>query len=530
MRFSPDGARLFVSENTNALQTGDKENEGGVFDSASGEKLFSLPDTDRWIASRMSPDGNWLALVSVIRPRTVMLYNTANNREPVEIKGHSARTSAVGFSSDGQRLFTAAENGQIKTWDVAEATRSEPSQLTSTMQWSSFLTAVSCDGRRIATAPRLIASPTATSALSAEARKNVVTLRDDAGKVMYETPELDGPIHWLKFSPDGRRLAACAVNPNADVLTAAQFCVWDTASGAELLALRLPREEYSDRAPGAAFSPDGSRLAVVVNLGPFRARTSAIKVLDIDAKREVWESDKIKQSIAELRFSPNGGLILGVPDARRLAVWDAKDGRMLWNDQTDIGGLGFSNDSTQIFGYKYRRQEIQLWDATSGVELVNFRGPFFGQSFPDRTKIALSPNGRHLSAAGWGSIDAVICDLDRPERELLTLKGHSLQVRTLAFSPDSRRIVTSAGMIASTGEIKLWDAESGQELLTLPGAARNLAFDASGAVLIGEMGNDLVGDIHVRRWDANPLAPQVEAEQMIEAFTDAEGHILLARW
>lgn len=32
-----------------------------------------------------------------------------------------------------------------------------------------------------------------------------------------------------------------------------------------------------------------------------------------------------------------------------------------------------------------------------------------------------------------------------------------------------------------------------------------------------------LGDIHFQRWDASPLAPQVEAEQMVEAFTTLRG-------
>lgn len=90
--------------------------------------------------------------------------------------------------------------------------------------------------------------------------------------------------------------------------------------------------------------------------------------------------------------------------------------------------------------------------------------------------------------------------------------GHSTRVRVIAFSQDGRRIATSAGMDTNTGKTKIWDAETGKELLTLAGAGRNIAFAAGGTVLIGEMGSDLIGDFHVQRWDASPLATQVEAE------------------
>jgi WD40 repeat protein len=51
-------------------------------------------------------------------------------------------------------------------------------------------------------------------------------------------------------------------------------------------------------------------------------------------------------------------------------------------------------------------------------------------------------------------------------REVATLRGFLLGVNSVAFSPDGKRLAT-----ASSGKeaIKLWDAASHQELLTLEG-------------------------------------------------------------
>ena len=50
-------------------------------------------------------------------------------------------------------------------------------------------------------------------------------------------------------------------------------------------------------------------------------------------------------------------------------------------------------------------------------------------------------------------------------RELLTLKGHSGAIDSVAFSPDGQRIVTGS----ADHTAKVWDAASGRELLTLKG-------------------------------------------------------------
>ena len=50
-------------------------------------------------------------------------------------------------------------------------------------------------------------------------------------------------------------------------------------------------------------------------------------------------------------------------------------------------------------------------------------------------------------------------------QETLTLKGHSNAVMSVSFSPDGKRIVS--GSVDKT--LKVWDAQTGQEMLTLKG-------------------------------------------------------------
>ena len=48
---------------------------------------------------------------------------------------------------------------------------------------------------------------------------------------------------------------------------------------------------------------------------------------------------------------------------------------------------------------------------------------------------------------------------------MLTLKGHQAGVTGAVFSPDGKRLITAS----SDGAIKIWDATTGQELLSLRG-------------------------------------------------------------
>jgi WD40 repeat protein/serine/threonine protein kinase len=52
--------------------------------------------------------------------------------------------------------------------------------------------------------------------------------------------------------------------------------------------------------------------------------------------------------------------------------------------------------------------------------------------------------------------------------DLLTLKGHTGEITSVAYSPDGKRLASGAGNTpGKPGEVKVWDAQTGQELLPL---------------------------------------------------------------
>src|SRR5262247_1313105 len=110
------------------------------------------------------------------------------------------------------------------------------------------------------------------------------------------------------------------------------------------------------------------------------------------------------------------------------------------------------------------------------------------------TSVAFSPDGKRLAT---GSFDRTVklWDADTGQ-ELLTLKGHSDRVSSVAFSPDGKRLATGSG----DQTVKLWDAANGQALLTLKGhseAVWSVAFSPDGKRLA--TGSQ---DHTVKLWDA----------------------------
>jgi WD40 repeat protein/tRNA A-37 threonylcarbamoyl transferase component Bud32 len=137
-------------------------------------------------------------------------------------------------------------------------------------------------------------------------------------------------------------------------------------------------------------------------------------------------------------------------------------------------------------------------------------------SIPIRS-VAYSPDGRRLASAA-GEVnkpgEVKVWDVVTGQ-ELFCLREHQDLVSCMAFSPDGRWLVTANGGLRTPGEIKVWDAASGRFVRCLPGHSmpvRGLAFTRDGRRLasvsggVGKQGQSVRGEVKV--WDmADRRAP-----------------------
>ena len=196
------------------------------------------------------------------------------------------------------------------------------------------------------------------------------------------------------------------------------------------------RSVYADippRSAAVAFSPDGKRLASI-------SRGLARGGRSVPGEVLIWDLS-------------SGQPVLTLP------------GRTERDGESGLANVTFSPDGQRLATSEGRI--VRFWTAATGQEILTPRSL---EGFV--THMAYSPDGKRLAAAGQdGSV--TIWDTATGEA-CLTLRGSTGTVRGLTFSPDGRRLVTAAGGTNKGGErlyneVKLWDALTGQEILTLRG-------------------------------------------------------------
>jgi hypothetical protein len=112
----------------------------------------------------------------------------------------------------------------------------------------------------------------------------------------------------------------------------------------------------------------------------------------------------------------------------------------------------------------------------------------------DVRAVAFSADGKRLATASADKT-AKVWDAANGQ-ELLTLRGHAEAVNDVAFSPDGKRLATVSGDKTA----KVWDSASGRELLTLRGHSDNVTgvdFSPDGKLLATSS-----EDTTVKLWDS----------------------------
>lgn len=235
----------------------------------------------------------------------------------------------------------------------------------------------------------------------------------------------------------------------------------------------IPVADSGSIVSSVEFSSDGKRLLAAT-------LDETTKVFDVASQQQ-----QIDIAGFHACFSPDGNRIVSVVDLRRIKVWDASNGKELaaWqaHDKRFIADVALSNDGRQIVSAGWDNF-VKVWDATTGKQRLALQ-----QWAGTPRSVAFSPDGQRLVVGLVGRLSMSVDIWDVSKAEVITrFGGHGGPVRgilAVAFSPDGKH-VASGGF---DQKVKIWDAETGKELLSLPGhvpTVSSVVFSSDGKRII----------------------------------------------
>ena len=281
------------------------------------------------------------------------------------------------------------------------------------------------EGRAQATPPQLVAQTSQTQ----------ITVQNLEG--------FQGVIKSLALSPDGKILL---VGTADDTINAIDL----EDEGKTIYSKRNIVNFYSS----IAISSDGEIFAM--------GDEEDVAVFNFSNGKRIKTFKGHTKRIGGVAISPDNKTLVSVSGGdRTIRVWDLESGKLIETLADNVGpttSVTFTPDGKMfITGAIGQDRTIKFWDAET-FELIKTSPKQPGYI----NALKVTPDGQKLVAAVRNFVKAWSLPSGA---EIFTKKGPSLEINTIAVSPDSRLIATAN----KEGTIMLFDAATGRQLTTLSG-------------------------------------------------------------
>lgn len=390
------------------LVTASKDSLVKVWDSANIRLLLTLKGhTGPVMTVSFFQDG--LMVASGGRDSTIRIWNLFKKDSVKVLRNHNNAVNQLSYSLHGNKLFTGGYDNVINIWNVDKYV------IEKSIKCNGLLGAIFPEGSR--------------AVLSQG--ENIVILNLDS--------------NYISASLSGHSSSVCAIALSKDYAVAASGSwdksvkIWDVKDGRLLKTLN----GHNDGVLSLSISPDGERIVS----GGFDKK---VNVWTVKTGSLLYSFTPSNDFIWKVSFSPDGSLFAASDWGNNVAIWNTYTGRLIHKIQFAGNSIAFSPDGKELvtggFGL------LKIWDVTSGnliKDLSGLAGEIISLSF--------SPEGSRFVT---GAIDGSLRIWDANGYNMIyNISGTPGEALSVALSGDGSRLAAGGGKT-----LNLFDAFSGNKI------------------------------------------------------------------
>ncbi|MCB0034069.1 MAG: protein kinase [Anaerolineales bacterium] len=431
-----------------------KEGNAGVelfaWDMASSEVRqlqFFDVDLPTFMEGVLSPDGTLLAIGNA--SNEAELWDTETGERLFVLNSYDSVAWDYDFNVDGSQLVVSAAEGEVEIFDI-------PASLEA-------------------------GSPQSVTAFTAVEEELIFQARFSlSGEEVFLAFRAEQPLEiWDVSVPNDPQLVRIidtgvdrADESNQDESWIIQnyggglnstVTIWEAETGEPLFTL----DGHKGTVGSAVFSPDEKTILTSSGDGTVRVWDASL-----------WIGGEVQTGYffgvgRDLQISPNEQVIALSGSLRSslssAVILDRQTFEPIYNlelGEGEVNGSSFHPDGSRLATVG-SDNVIRIWDMNNGEPLLSWvgheAGPPVGGSTYGVTKVSYSPDGTRLVTAG-SDRTAKVWDAETGE-QLLVLEGHAVGLSGLQYSPDGKMIATGTDNFENM--VRVWDAETGEEIYAL---------------------------------------------------------------
>ena len=342
IEYSPDGNQVLVNSSKTTT---------GIWDMSTGKILHHLKhELPVWDAV-FDPSGKYILTRSSRYVTTctcsLMLWNAETGNLLHHLEGHTKLVTAMEFSSKGDQILTASEDGTARLWSVGAG---ELIHTFDDHEGSVNSAKFSPSGKTIAT--------TSTD-------KTVKIWLTETGELQHTLLGHADNVTYATYSPNGKRLFTASNDETVKV--------WDAETGEELQTL----SGHPTVVKHIAFSPDqkylltiATGIAEVNNTIMLWNAASLDLIHKIEGNLRDKEAIGHRERIIDAVFTYNSKQLICSDYDGELKVWDTESGDLMHTSKWGMGSFYLSLHPSKNIFLLGGRNNFKVFQAESKRPLI----------------------------------------------------------------------------------------------------------------------------------------------------------------